>query len=435
MRRETSSYERVMFYYSNLGPMFFGFRIHFTGKLEDDVLREALEKIRIEFPLSAVRVETHEDHRQFITTDNVPFYPLTFIRDYVEPWEKYYTDLIRLPFNAATGPMVRFSVLQNGTDNNLLAVFHHAVVDGVGASILLERLMAHLGDPSLSVTAPDEDSWAIMLHKHISDENMTQILSFDPPAYKDDKSYTQYTPKALRPAPFPNLDFKIHTHAFSKAQTDIIVQASHRHNVTVHALLGALMLSSFAEEFGPENGYKRIIQSPVNFRPQLRAGSDKLFGLYNGLVKATIDCTPGRPIPDIASEIGHALREQIDSLRPLSGYYNFMTYLLEGIDYPEEYYASRDSVDTMDYDFSFSNLGRVDIAEEYGPYHVDDVFGPTFSATKGERVIGAMTCHGRLFINMVYDSGCFDSIIGERIFASICRKITDNNLFLKTALD
>lgn len=426
MKRETSNYERVMFYYSNLGPMFFGFRVHFTGALTESDFRNALDKIRIEFPLSAVRVETLDDHRQFITTEDVPEYPLTFISDFEGPWETYYTDLIKVPFDTTRGPMLRFSVLQNGSNNDLLAVFHHAVVDGVGASILLERLMAHLGDPNLSAKAPDDHSWAIMLHKHISDENFAKILALDPPVYKDDKSYTKYTPKAFSPTPFPIRNFKVHTHAFSKAQTESIVQASRQHNVTVHALLGALMLSSFAGEFGPEEGYRRVIQSPINFRPQLRAGSEKLFGLYNGLIKADIDCTPGRPIPELASEIGHALREQIDSLIPLSGYYNFMTFLLDGIDNPEEYYASRDHVDSMDYDFSFSNLGRVEIAEDYGPFHVTDVFGPTFSATKGERVIGAMTCHGRLFINMVYDAECFDPVIGNRVFASICQKISDD---------
>ena len=49
MRRQTSPYERVMLYYSDLGPMYFAFRLRITGSLSEKRLSEALQKIRIEF--------------------------------------------------------------------------------------------------------------------------------------------------------------------------------------------------------------------------------------------------------------------------------------------------------------------------------------------------------------------------------------------------
>ncbi len=423
MRRQTSAYERVMFYYSNLGPMYFAFRLRITGSVTGERLTEALRKNRIEFPLSAVRVEKLPDHRQFITTEDVPDYPLLVKENFTGSVTEEMISLLRAHFDNETGPMVRFALLRSGTDNHLLSVFQHAVVDGVGAVIFLERLMEHLGDPSLVPVAPDEESWAPMLNKIISPENMKIIEAFGPPEYKDNKDYTKYTPKDVTPEPFPIPPFHVHAHAFSKSNTDAIVAAAKASSTTVHAYVGAMILKSFAEELGPAEGYTRTIQSPINFRPQLRAGSERQFGLYNGLITAKADCSPGRPVEEIAVEIGQKLHEQIESRIPLSGYYNFMSYVLEGVRDPEEYYANRKSKPAEEYDFSFSNLGRVEMTSRYGDLVVEDFFGPTFSATRGERVIGTLTFDGRLYMNMIYDSKCFNPETGERVWERIVGRI------------
>jgi NRPS condensation-like uncharacterized protein len=403
--------------------MYFAFRLKIIGQLTEELLTAALRKMRVEFPLSAVRVEKLPDHRQFITTENVPEYPLTVREGFAESVTDEYISLLRKPFDNEKGPMVRFELLRNGAESHLLAVFQHAVVDGVGAVIFLERLMEHLGNPELVPVAPDEESWAPMLHKIVSPENLGIIESFDPPEYKDNKDYTNYTFKETTPEPFPILPFKVHTHAFSKSETDSIIAAAKACGTTVHAYVGAMILQSFAEEFGPSDGYTRTIQSPINFRSQLRAGSERLFGLFNGLITAQSDCSPERPTEEIAREIGQKLHERIESRKPLAGYYNFMSYLLQEVEDPEEYYANRDHPTSFDYDFSFSNLGRIEMASNYGDLVVGEIFGPTFSATKGERVIGALTFDGRLFMNMIYDANCFEPVMGERIWARIVERV------------
>lgn len=424
MKRETSAYERVMFYYSSLGPMYFAYRLHMKGSLTVARLKAALDKVRVEFPLSAVRVEMLSDHRQFITTDGVPDYPLTVKDDFTGTVEDEYISLLREPFDTKKGPMARFALLRKGDDNHLLAAFQHSVVDGVGAVIFLERLMEHLGDPGQDPIAPEGDAWAPMLHKWISKENLKIIEGFDPPEFKDDKTYTRYTVKETAPEPFRILPFRIHSHAFSKEQTDAIVHAARESAVTVHSYIGALILRSFADEFGPTEGYLRTIQSPINFRPQLRAGSERLFGLFNGLLTAETDCSAERKTEEIAREIGKKIHDQIESKKPLAGYYNFMTYLLDGVEDPEEYFANREKHPSSSYDFSFSNLGRIEMAARYGDLSIGEVFGPTFSATRGERVIGALTFDGRLHMNMIYDSNCFEPAIGARIWNRIVKRIS-----------
>ena len=426
MRRETSAYERVMFHYSGKGPMYFAFCLNIKGNLTCERLLRSLEKVRLEYPLTAVRVEKLADNRQFITTENVPEYPLFVTDSFAGDWRDELISLLQPPFENKTGPMVRFKLLRNGLDNNLIAVFHHAVGDGVGSVLFLESLLRHLGDPERPASIPTEDTWAPMLHKMISEENRKIIETFDPPEYKDNKDYTHYVPKVVPPEPFPILPFALHTVAFTEEETSRIVTAAKRSGVTVHAYLGAMILQCFAAEFGPSEGYLRTIQSPINFRPQLILGADRMFGLFNGLITASSDCSEGRATEEIAREIGNSFRDEIQSLKPLAGYFHFMSYILEGIDDPEVYYDSREkNGPDMKYDFSFSNLGRIDLERKYGDLELSQVFGPIFSATRGEKVIGALTLQGKLHMTMIYDSDCFSRETGDRIWSTIKAKILD----------
>lgn len=424
MKRETSSYERVMFHYSGKGPMYFAFCLNIRGNLTRERLLRALEKVRIEYPLTAVRAEKLADKRQLITTENVPEYPLFVTDSFTGDWRAELISLLQPPFKNATGPMVRFKLLRNGLENSLIAVFHHAVGDGVGSVLFLESLLRHLGDPERPPVMPTEAAWAPMLHKIISPENMKIIETFDPPKFKDDKEYTHYVPKIIAPEPFPILPFALHTVAFSEEETTHIVTAAKRAGVTVHAYLGAMILQCFAAEFGPSEGYLRTIQSPINFRPQLIPGADRMFGLFNGLITAESDCSEGRPTEEIAREIGKSFHEEIQSLKTLAGYFNFMSYNLVGIDDPEVYFDSRENNGPqMTYDFSFSNLGKIELERDFGDLELTEAFGPVFSATRGEKVIGALTLQGKLYMTMIYDSDCFSRETGDRIWSTIKAKI------------
>ncbi len=424
MKRETSAYERVMFYYSNKGPMFFAFRMNIHGELSEEALRTALGKVRTRYPLSAVRVEKLADKRQFITTDDVPGYPLVIKNNFSGHWSDEVSAALQAPFDNEKGPMVRFVLLKNGLNNDLIAVFQHSVVDGVGALVFLEDLISFICNPSLEAKAPGDDEWAPMLHKLIAQETLEKIKAMPAPPYVTDKAYTKFEIKEHAPEPFPVLSFALHTAVFSEAQTSRAIELAKQSGVTVHSYLGALLLQCFAEHLGPESGYERTIQSPINFRPQLVQGSARTFGLFNGLLKAKCDCSESRTTADIAREIGETFHNEIAGLKPLAGYYNFMTYLLEGIDDPELFYENRPGGSSpMDYDFSFSNLGRLSLEKQFGDLTLEEIHGPTFSATKGERVIGLLTYQGKMFMTMIYDSNCFDKVLGEKIFATIENRI------------
>jgi len=308
MKRETSAYERVMFYYSNKGPMFFAFRMVLLGDLNENDLRKTLAKVRKEIPLTAVRVFKDDDKKQWITTDDVPDYPLIIQDNFAGEPADAVIALLLDPFDNEKGPMVRFSLLRNGNRNNLIAVFQHAIGDGVGAVLFLERLLEHLGNPDAEIIPVTDETWAPQLHKIIPEATLEKIRAFDPPPYKTDKSYTEYTVSPQQNEPYPRPSFALQTARFDREETARLVAAAKYAGVTVHSFLGAVLLKTFAEHFGPAEGFERTIQSPVNFRPQLIPEAERMFGLFNGLITAKVDCAADRPVAEIAHEIGNSFR-------------------------------------------------------------------------------------------------------------------------------
>jgi hypothetical protein len=143
------------------------------------------------------------------------------------------------------------------------------------------------------------------------------------------------------------------------------------------------------------------------------------FGLFNGILKVEIDCSPERTIPEIAQDINKKLKEQLDNYDPLIGYYFFNEYALKGIKDPELFFANNPG-QPMDYDFSLSNLGRIQMQKEYGNYEIGEFYGPIFSAIRGEKVISVNTHQGIMFFTFIFDKNFSNS--------STCRNIIKRSL-------
>jgi hypothetical protein len=71
--------------------------------------------------------------------------------------------------------------------------------------------------------------------------------------------------------------------------------------------------------------------------------------------------------------------------------------------------------DAPSYDLSLSNLGRLALGTSFGSVRLEAIWGPTFSAINGERVIGVNTQDGVLRMTDIWDPDVCDSAAFDRI--------------------
>lgn len=411
MKRETISYERVLYYMGDKSPMYFAFRVKVKGAIKKSELEEALLKVQKKHPLAGVRVEMTKDKKQFITTENVPKIPLIeFNRDETS-WKDVVKEELCKPFDIFKGPMIRVFLIQRENISDVVAVFHHGLCDGLSAVLFLHDVFLFLANPDMPVN-PYTD--APIFSKLIKKNILEIIRKRELPDWLKNKEYLNLELKPPQEEPFPQPDFAIHNWFFTEDKTKKIISLAKENNISVHAILGAVLLEAFAQELGEKDGYERILQCPVNFKPFLVDKAKKYCGLFNGILKVNLDCSPQRTILEIAVDIYTELKEKIDNYNPLDSYYFFNEYFLDDIEDPELFYANRPT-QPMDYDFSLSNLGRIQTQKKYGNYEIEKVYGPIFSAIRGERVIGVTTHQGRMFFTCIYDKDCFSYDTGSSI--------------------
>jgi len=411
MKRETISYERVLYVIGNISPMYFAFRVKVKGSVKKQELEQALCKLQQRHPLTRVRVEMTQDKKQFITDENVPAIPLTEYTGQQTDWKSLIMQELQTPFDIYKGPMIRISLIHHQNTTDVVAVFHHALCDGLSAVQFLHEMFIFMADPDTDLKPYTE---APVFSKLIKKEILEIIKGRKLPDWLKNKDYLKIELKPAKTEPFPRPHFAIHNWSLSEQETEKIIKPAKQNGISVHALLGAVILKAFAREFGEKEGYVRKLQSPLSFKPFLTDQAQDYFGLFNGLLTVDVDCSPERPLTAIAKQIYTELTEKINDYNPLDRYYFFNTYFLEDIKDPELYYANRPTP-PMDYDVSLSNLGRVQIQKNYGSYEIEKLYGPIFSAIRGERVIGINTFRGRMFFTCIYDKDCFDHNAGNRI--------------------
>ena len=397
MKRETIAYERILYHMGNTTLMHFAFRVKVKGIIGKNELEEALYKVQHKYPLAGVRVIMTEDKKQFITTENVPRIPLRQFNGNEINWKAVVSEELCKSFDIFKGPMIRVFLIRRENISDIVVIFHHALCDGLSAVVFLHDLFTFLANPLQPLNPYTE---APIFTKLIKKDVLDIIKKRELPEWLKNKDDPVIKPP--KEEPFPKPDYVINNWFFTEDDTKKIISLAKEINVSVHCILGAVLLKSFAREFGSKDGFKRILQTPVSFKPFLVDEAKEYFGLFNGILKVDIDCSPEKTISEIALDIYTKLKEQLDNYDPLVGYYFFNEYFLEDVEDPELYFANRPG-QPMDYDFSLSNLGRTQMQKKYGNYEIEKVYGPIFSAIRGEKVISVNTYQGRMFFTCIYD--------------------------------
>ncbi|MFP4681348.1 MAG: phthiocerol/phthiodiolone dimycocerosyl transferase family protein [Chitinispirillaceae bacterium] len=419
MKRQTSAYERVMFFNARQKPMYFAFHLKIREEIGADELKTALAAVRPRYPLSAVRVGSGPGRSQWITTDDVPEYPVTVLTQGAD-WRETVSEKLNEKWDESTGPMVKAALIPGKEKSDLLVFFHHAVCDGMSAVYFIKDLFCTLnGEPMSGEKASDK--WDPVLTEAIRGDVQEEFEKSELPVWLKHKLHLQVKMKPCPRFHFLQPSFDIRSIELDAEETSQLANRAKEWGVSVHSYLGAVMLSTFAERFARSTGHERIIQSPVSFRHFLKEECSEAFGIFMGIMKEKVDCAPGRSLGEIASQIHSGFRTQINTTEKLKFYLSFMTYMLQEIEDPESFWYSSPRHDSMDYDFSLSNLGRINIHDK--KERLLELHGPVFSAVDGERIFGVNTTNGRMAVTMIYDSNCFCREWAEELFGRIEEKL------------
>lgn len=393
MRRKTSSLERFMLFFGRQYPLNFGFKVTVGGLLGEARAREALVTLAARHPLLYAHQEYTIGKQMDMIFDGVPTLLVSTIDDRDREWQDLLLTRMGRAFDPFTGPLFSLDLRPVGSKTELLFVFQHGAADGIAAVYFIHDFLRVVG--GLSVEIPDEPAMPVLYD--VLEEDVARELSTRPEP--DWKKETPPEPKPFNMPPYAVPDFYLRTFELSEEGTARLAAAAKAGGHTVHSYLGALLMKASADIFGAEGGMDRVIQCPVDFRQYLKPEYRAIAGVYNGIVKVKLDCAA--PVSEMAKTIKDGIQGFRAGMKDIEEYFHFRDSF-DNVPDPESFMMGFPP-DVLDYDFSFSNLGKTIVERVYGSLLVEDLYGPIFTAVNKETVIGLNTTNGSLRMSLIFD--------------------------------
>jgi hypothetical protein len=385
-------------------PINFALTVRVRGAFTPDQFQQALDKVRLKYPSSAMRVTKESDGNAYLISDVNLKFPVRIIeRKHSESWvEEASTELGQI-FDLLNQPPLRLVWLRSDNVSEIVFVCSHALADGLSAAYLARDLLIFMSDPqadvepiplnpAMSELIPDFPGrrigiWRTKLRAAL----LKLLISLRPKTDQQSEAGVDTAKPKYNLLPWE----------LTPQQTSTLVTRSRAEGTTVHAALGAAFLRAFGEFHG--DSWKRKIQSPVNLRERLTHPVGEAFGLFINLVEFYANCAPERDFWEVAREIKEGFIRYAGD-KPIFSSVMDTTVLMDELTPILTPQNLAEFWPGVEYDLSITNLGRLDFPLQYGSLQLEALYGPSISGIPEEIVLGVATIGGIMRFTLVFTS-------------------------------
>jgi NRPS condensation-like uncharacterized protein len=419
--------ERAMWLGGQIVPMNFAMTARIGGDFSAEQLHAALARVRERHPLAAVRVAVDEADGPCFVSEGVPAFSVRVLTDCGDAdWMAAVKEELGEPFAWDRGPFVRFVLLRGPDFSDLVAVFHHGICDGMAGAYLLRDVLQALGEPGVpfaSLPVPP-DLWALIPasarttpRARLQMAATTTFLKVARLAQQTRRRIVPRTAVSTGDGPPAWKRFCVLAWALGETQTSRLVARCHAEGTSVHAAICAAWLRAFAEMQPGRKSWVRRVSSPISLRKRLTPPADEAFGIFMSNVVTAANCAPERDLWDVARDIKRELNRGSTDGR-------IFLWLL-GMQSMVSALSDADMLSALDefasqpigYDFSITNLGRLDFPVRYGPLRLEAMYGPAVNTSEQERTVGVTTIGGRMFFTLAFRDFVLDPATAEQLKA------------------
>ncbi len=377
MKRQMLLCERVM-YVDRHTPFVIVQAARIRGRLDPARLRAALAAVQRRHPMLRCAVIDGERPQFVLETAPEPP-PLRLVeREDERHWQRESAHERETAFAVERAPLMRAAWLQGrdaqGEVGELLLSCHHAICDGMSMLILLREVLAVCERPDLALDR-------LQGCNRLEDILPPQVLA-DPrlrrsAAWKAALFRLYFAVRRRRP-PVPQGRFHVLHWKLPREATAALAERARAEGVTVFAALGVAFAMAFRSVRGPRSHAK--IFAPVDIRKFLpRIGADGLFSAAPGAIVALDLRRPPEQIDDagfweLARRFKARLNQRVERLARNVPEYFIGLERLHGIF--DQFIAERRS-ELDAFDTTLSNVGRIQIRQDYEGFRVETVFSPS----------------------------------------------------------
>lgn len=407
MRKKLALIESVGLAFGNQYANHFALTARVIGEISIEQLRAALVKVCQRHLFLAARV---------VTTDDGSWYETDGVADIaIIPFTGEWTDKIveELPrrFDNAMEPQLSVLLGTGAEFTDLVVILDHAIADGLSGAYLLRDILHYIANPDevvipLDVVPPFENILPPV------DLSQIERASLPPPVQNSKAD-----------SPPPRTLFVV-AWSLTEVQTSALVACCRQQGVTVHAALCAAFLSVSAR-LDSSGSTRRSVSSPVSVRERLVRPVSEQIGTYiNSGVRTYLDCTPGRDFWDMARDVKSSLLNTTSDENVFKPIYEFHE-MIKSFALSDATFDFTEAPPRAEYDFSITNLGRLDFPVTYGALTLQAIYGPVLNSVIDETIVGVATVGGKLTFSLVSRPSMMSRSTAENIRDRVNHTLAD----------
>ena len=388
----------------------FALMARIQGEFTTEQLNHVLERVSQRYLPAAARA-VFEGHQGWFTTEGVPAIRAREIKNCNEQdWEKEACFELTKPFSTRLGPQVRAVLLRGAQYSDLLLTFNHGNVDGMAGVYFLRDTLYLLGNPHGQIESlPPPPRLAELVPAEVRNNTRVKfqinIVRFFFFLYMGIRRLLNW----VRPKQPPDLSLipslrpvSLIAWEWDKEKTDALVARSKQEKTSVQGAICAAWMRAQADVASDENRWQRKVSSPVNLRSALGDAVGEAFGSYNTSITTAADCNPDIDFWDVARNVRQQLLAETSN--PPKIKWTLFNAAIVDLMRVEEIQAmsSGSSSGPVDYDFSITNLGRLQIPVAQGDLRIKTVRGTLVNSAEQERTVGVNTFDERLHFSFLF---------------------------------
>ncbi len=405
-----------------------------TGHIDDDKFQQAVAKVQGIHPLLRSKIVFDDDGEAYFSTENVGAPDIQIMKMKSDMhWYDAYVKEFAVPFDPENRPMVTFLLLKGDEYSDLIVLASHVVTDGMSAVFIIRDLLEAYANPS---EKKDE-----LFPVDIVDFLPARVVN----SFKNKVSglFTGYFNKKWNKNPilFNNDDYLSINDWFwkkndyqaifleiAKDDSAELISWCHEEKVSIGNAVIAAFVAARYQIKGPFEGYSRHVSIPFDLRRHSVTPLGDIVSMCSGAVEILLDYNSELSFMENArifqsKLVKKAAKLDTDFLDLLKVDPNLLdamaTFAFPALKYPDEV-GNTDNIrklisDKKNIAFKMvakyidrvagtlsSNLGRLNIAQDYGELHLDRMMLLPLLKSNVDLYINAATIDDKMVFSLSF---------------------------------
>jgi NRPS condensation-like uncharacterized protein len=410
------------------------------GKIPLELLKSALNQVRIKHPLLRSRIELEKDGSAWFTQGDVQELPIEVVDKVNDTqWIERTITEYKKQFQLDKGPLIRFILLESQHNSDLMIVCQHTICDGMSLVYLTRDIMTYIGNPRTE-TEPFDVPPVLDLNCFKEPVKIgflpKLVLGHFDKAWKKQKTvFFENDYKKIYSNFWNQEKLNIATQTIDENSLNSLVLSCRDKGITINSAVSTAFIIA---QNVIQNVFHHFSKTgiAVNLRNRMANSPGEGMGLFAG------GCSVGAKYSKNKSFWTLAREFDIEAKRLLAkgnSIYDMLLFnlvdqsLIDGVYFhlfgnfenkTVALFTKLLHFDKKAPGLGVTNLGRVEIPQVYGSYKLDTLFFVPPNIPSGEKILGIITIGGRMNITLSCLESSLDAITTKKVleYAIACLK-------------